>query len=130
MELSLSEARGRVPVTVIHVKGSLTTEEVLQAAARQAFDGGTRNILLDLSDVPFMASAGLRALHEIYTLLRTNAPEESDDAVRRGIAAGTFTSPHFKLLKPNRNVFEVLKVAGYDMFLEIHTDLKRAVASF
>ena len=130
MELKLSQEQGRVPVTVIHPRGNLTSEEELQGAARQAFDAGARNILLDLSEVPFMASAGLRALHEIYALLRTDAAEESDDAVRRGIAAGTFTSPHFKLLKPNRNVLEVLKVAGYDMFLEIHTDLKRAVASF
>ena len=130
MEITRSQEHGRVPVTVLHVRGNLTSEVELQDAARQAFADGARNILLDLSAVPFMASAGLRALHYIYALLRTDAAEERDDVVRRGLAAGTFTSPHLKLLNPNRHVREVLRLAGYDMFLEIHTDRTQAVASF
>ena len=130
MEIVVSHEQGRVPVTVFHVKGTVTSEDELQACARSEFEAGTRNLLLDLTDVPYMASAGLRALHHIYTLLRSDAPGESDEAVRRGIAAGTFMSPHLKLLKPSKHVLEVLKSTGYDMFLEIHQDLKRAVASF
>ncbi len=130
MKISVSQEQGRVPVTVFHIDGNLTSEEELQQMATQAYEAGARNILLDLTDVPFMASAGLRALHYIYTLLRTDAPEESDGVVRKGIASGTWTSPHFKLLKPNRNVLEVLRTTGYDMFLEILTDRKRAIASF
>ena len=130
MKISVSQEQGRVPVTVFHIDGNLTSEEELQEMARQAYEGGARNILLDLTDVPFMASAGLRALHYIYTLVRADTPEESDGVVRKGIAAGTWTSPHFKLLKPNRNVLEVLRTTGYDMFLEILTDRKQAIASF
>jgi len=130
MKISVSQEQGRVPVTVFHIDGNLTSEEELEEMARRAYEGGARNILLDLTDVPFMASSGLRALHYIYTLLRTDAQEESDGVVRKGIAAGTWTSPHFKLLKPNRNVLEVLRTTGYDMFLEILTDRKRAIASF
>jgi hypothetical protein len=77
-----------------------------------------------------MATAGLRALHAIFTLLRADTPEESDATTKAGIAAGTFVSPHLKLLNPNAYVLEVLKVAGYDMFLEIHHDAAQAVASF
>ena len=130
MKISVSQEQGRVPVTVFHIDGNLTSEEELQEMARQAYEGGARNILMDLTDVPFMASAGLRALHYIYTLVRADTPEESDGVVRKGIAAGTWTSPHFKLLKPNRNVLEVLRTTGYDMFLEILTDRKQAIASF
>ncbi len=130
MKISVSHEQGRVPVTVFHIDGNLTSEEELQDLATQAYEAGTRNILLDLTDVPFMASAGLRALHYIYTLLRTDAAEESAGAVRKGIASGTWTSPHLKLLKPNRNVLEVLRTTGYDMFLEILTDRKQAIASF
>ncbi len=130
MKISVSQEQGRVPVTVFHIDGNLTSEEELQEMARQAYEGGARNILLDLTDVPFMASSGLRALHYIYTLLRTDAPEESAGAVRKGIASGTWMSPHLKLLKPNRNVLEVLRTTGYDMFLEILTDRKQAIASF
>ena len=98
--------------------------------AKKAFDAGTKNILLDLTDVPYMATAGLRALHYIYELLRTDSLYERDEAVSIGIAAGTFKSPHLKLLKPSAHVLTPLKVAGYDMFLEIHDDRKKAIASF
>jgi 2-iminoacetate synthase ThiH len=130
MEINVWHEQARVPVAVLRVKGNLYSNEELEAKARELHAAGIRNILLDLTDVPYMASAGLRALHQIYTLLRSDTPEESDEAVRRGIAAGTWTSPHLKLLKPNRNVLEVLKMAGYDMFLEIHKDFNKAVASF
>lgn len=130
MEISASQMQGRVPVTVFHIKGPVISNVELQQQAQEAFDAGTQNILLDLTDVPYMATSGLRALHFIYTLLRTDTPEESTEAVNKGIAAGTFVSPHLKLLKPSAHVMEALKVAGYDMFLEIHRDLKRAIASF
>ena len=130
MEISVSHERGRVPVTVLHVKGAITSNEELERAAKEAFDGGARKILIDLTDVPYIATSGLRALHYIFTLLRTDSPAESDEALKRGISAGTFYSPHLKLLKPSAHVVEALKVAGYDMFLEIHRELKHAIESF
>jgi hypothetical protein len=62
--------------------------------------------------------------------LRSEASGESEQAVRKGIAAGTYKSLHLKLLKPNGNVMQALKMAGFDMFLEVHSNLKKAVASF
>jgi hypothetical protein len=130
MDVTVSQVQGRVPVTIFHVAGAVTNNQELEARAQAAFAGGARNILIDLTEVPYMATAGLRALHAIFTLLRTNTPEESDETTKAGIAAGTFMSPHLKLLNPNAYVQEVLKVSGYDMFLEIHRDVNQAVASF
>ena len=130
MDVTVSQAQGRVPVAIFHVTGAVTDNRELEARAQAAYEGGTRNILLDLTEVPYMATAGLRALHAIFTLLRADTPEESDATTKAGIAAGTFVSPHLKLLNPNAYVLEVLKVAGYDMFLEIHHDADQAVASF
>jgi anti-anti-sigma regulatory factor len=130
MEISVSQHQGRVAVTVFHITGAVISEEELERHAQEAYDTGARNIVLDLSEVPYMASAGLRALHMIYMLLRTEAPEESDEAAHKGIAAGTFASPHLKLVRPTPHVVEVLKATGYDMFLEIHKDLDQAIASF
>ena len=130
MDVTVSQAQGRVPVTILHVAGAVTTNQELEAHAKAAYDGGTRNILVDLTEVPYMATAGLRALHTIFTLLRADTPEESDATTKAGIAAGTFVSPHLKLLNPNAYVLEVLKVSGYDMFLEIHHDKQQAIASF
>ena len=130
MDVTVSQAQGRVPVTILRIAGAVTDNRELEAHAKAAYDAGARDILLDLTDVPYMATAGLRALHAIFTLLRADTPAESDQATKAGIAAGTFTSPHLKLLKPSAYVLEVLKVAGYDMFLEIHNDINQAVASF
>jgi len=63
-------------------------------------------------------------------LLRGDSAAESPEAMHKGISAGTFKSPHLKLANPNPRVLEVLKMAGFDMFLEIHKNVKDAVASF
>jgi len=130
VEITVSQEQGRVPVTIFRIKGPVTTNEELEKQAQAAFDTGMRNLLLDMTDVPYIATSGLRALHNIYTLLRSDAREESDEAVRIGIASGTFKSPHLKILKPSAHVLQALKVAGYDMFLEIYDNPKRALASF
>ncbi len=132
MQISISEEKGHVPVTVFHIVGELSAEsyDQLQQQAREAFKAGTRNLLLDLTDVTLLSSSGLRALHEIFLMLRTDSPEESDESMRAGITAGTFHSPHLKLLTPSRQVREVLRTAGFDMFLEIHSDRQAALASF
>lgn len=130
MEIILTQAQGRVPVTVFRISGPITSNVELEERAQAAYDGGARRMLLDLTDVPYIATYGLRALHFIYTLLRTQSPEESDAAVRRGIGDGTFFSSHLKLLRPSAHALEALKVAGYDMFLEIHRDYDTAIAAF
>lgn len=130
MEISISQDQGKVPVSVFHLNGDLRSEDELLSQARNTFESGARNILIDLSGVRYISSSGLRAIHKIFKMLRTDALDESDEAMHTGISAGTFTSPHLKLLKPQKNVLEVLKLAGYDMFLEIHQDYKKAVASF
>lgn len=130
MEITATQAQGSVPVTVLHLVGELTSEEPLKTRVREVHEAGAQNILIDLSKVPYISSSGLRALHASFSMLRTETPEESDAAMKEGIAAGTFTSPHLKLLNPTKHVLEVLKTAGYDMFLEIHHDYEKAVRSF
>jgi len=130
MNITVTQDQGSVPVTVFRIEGELNSEEPLRTQAESAHASGTQNILLDLSRVPYISSSGLRAIHSIFNLLRSSSPEESGAAMRKGIAAGTFASPHLKLLNPSKNVLEVLKTAGYDMFLEIHHDYKKAIASF
>jgi anti-anti-sigma factor len=131
MEITISDQQGRVPVTVLHVKGKVTaqTADQLQAQAQQAHDDGARDMLIDLADVELLSSSGLRALHNIFNMMRGDSPEESDQAIRKGLADGSYKSPHLKLLKPQKHVREALKMTGYDMFLEIHGNLKDAIAS-
>ena len=132
MEINISQAQGRVPVTVFQVKGDLNsaTYEQFRDQARSAINSGTRDLLVDLGEVPYMSSAGLRALQQIYKWLDGDSPEEKDGAVSAGIAAGTYHSAHLKLSNPTPRVVQVLKLGGFDMFLEIHRNVKDAVASF
>ena len=132
MDIVVSNEQGRVPVTIFRIKGeiSVNTYEQLQAQAEEAVKSGMRNLLLDLSEVTYISSAGFRALHHIFTLLRADSPKESDEQMYKGIRDGTFKSPHLKLLNPQPNVLETLRTAGFDMFLEIHYDHKDAIASF
>ena len=132
MEITVTQEQGRVPVTVLHVQGDINaaSADELEAQARQAYEDGARDMLIDLSQVSLLSSAGLRALHQVFNMLRSESPEESDEAVRKGLTDGTFKSPHLKLLNPKQNVREVLRMAGFDMFLEIYDNPKKAVASF
>jgi len=130
--ITTEEIQGRVPVTVFHLKGDLdgNTYEQFQKKAEEAFQSGTRYLLLELSQVPFVSSAGIRGLHHVFNLSRSDSVVESDQAISKGLRDGTFKSPHLKLLNPNQNVSNLLKITGYDMFLEVHHNLKEAVESF
>ena len=128
--ISTSSENGNVPVTVFHLKGDLTAEEPLTSNVSEAYDSGMRYALLDLSKVKYISSGGLRAIHGIFTLLRGDTPEESDEQIKKGILKGTYSSPYLKLFKPSKNAKKTLSISGYDMFLEIHTNYKSAIKSF
>ena len=132
MQIQVSNQPGRVSVTIFHIVGDIDTHtyQELEAQAREAHAAGAKNIVLDLAHVGYVSSAGIRAINVIYNLLRTSAPAESDEAVRQGINAGTFKSPHLKLAHLSPRVSEALKIAGVDMFLDFQPDLDSAVAAF
>jgi anti-anti-sigma factor len=130
MEISVTQEQGRVPVTAFHLKGDLnaSTCSALETKAKEAIDAGSRNIVVDLSGVDYMSSAGMRTLNQMFNWLTSSASES--EAIKKGIASGKAKSPHLKLVKPSHKVLEALRLAGFDMFLEIHNDTKQAVASF
>ncbi|MCK6624270.1 MAG: STAS domain-containing protein [Anaerolineae bacterium] len=132
-QITVSEQQGRVPVTVLHLLGDVIDANSygqLEAQVQTAYEAGARNVLLDLTKVKYISSAGLRALHSIFLLLRGDASAESDQVMKKGLMDGTFKSPHLKLLNPSPAVMETLRTMGFDMFLEVHRNLKDAVASF
>lgn len=131
MQITISQEQGRVPVTIFQVQGDIDAHsfEELQTRAEEAHQAGMRNLLLDLTNVKYVSSAGLRAFHQIFEMLREASPED-DKAMKRGLMDGSYKSAHFKLLNPSRNVTSILSTTGFDMFLEIHTNRKKALASF
>jgi len=132
MEISISQEQGRVPVTVFHVSGNIDSNTTAQfeQKVKEAIRGGARHLLLDMHDTPYISSAGLRAIHAALIELRGLTPDVSDKEMRDGISAGTYKAPQLKLLNPSANVRTVLHTAGFDMYIETHSDLNKAVASF
>ena len=134
MEIKVSSESGRVPVTVMHVDGNIdsSTYEQFQSTAKRLIDEGARYILVDLSHAPFVSSAGLRALHTLFNELRARNPEANlnDDQVKQGIRAGTYKSPHLKLLNLSPETRSAFETSGFDMYIDTFTDKKAALASF
>jgi anti-anti-sigma factor len=134
MEITTSTENGRVPVTVIHFSGNLDsyTANIFQAEAEKIIQGGARHILVDLTHVPFVSSAGFRALNSIFNQLRALNPDAnlSEDEVLKGVSAGTYSSPHLKVLNLSREAKHAFEMAGFDMYIEAFTDLKTAVSAF
>jgi anti-anti-sigma factor len=136
MDISVSQIQGKVLVTVLQPHGDLDASnyEELIAEAKKAYDGGAQSILLDLSDVPYMSSSGLVALQSMASLLRGDELPDLQSgwgafhALDRDREMGL--QPHFKLLNPQPRVDHVLGMVGFKRFLEVHTDLESAIASF
>jgi len=134
MEIKVSTESGRVPITVLHVDGNIdsSTYEIFQSKAKEIIEQGARYLLVDLSHAPFVSSAGLRALHTLFNELRTRNPDAnlSDAQMKQGISAGTYKSPHLKLLNLSPETKAAFETSGFDMYIDTFTDLKSAIASF
>lgn len=132
MQIEVSEKQGKVPVTVFHISGDIdaNTFESFQAQAEASIESGTHNLLLDMTKVKYISSAGMRAVHAIFTKLQNISGEGNEENMAAGIRAGTFKSPYLKLLNPSRDALTALQHAGFDMFLDTFDDLDKAIASY
>ena len=136
MNISATTEAGRVDVTVLRVEGQLDGQSYqnLIAKARELFDAGARDFVLDLADLPYISSAGLVALHSIALMLKGEEMPDTEHgwsayrSMGRGSEAGMQT--HIKLLNPRDEVRSVLEMVGFDRLFEIFTDRNEAVKSF
>jgi anti-anti-sigma factor len=136
IDLTISTAQARVPVTVLHLRGILdaSTYEAVIDEAQKAYHAGARDMLLDLSEVPYLSSSGLVALQSIATLLRGEQATDTSEgwaaiqAIQRDRDTGL--QQHLKLFNPQPRVHQVLLTVGFQRYLEIFEDLELAIASF
>jgi len=132
MDVTIAQEQGRVPVTIVRVDGNTdsASADEFEKKVMEVVDAGARHLVLDLSKVPYMSSAGLRVLQHVFDKLRSLSSDESDKEMYRQINEGSFASPNLKLINPTKEVMEVLKMSGFDMLISVEKDLKTAVASF
>ena len=136
MEITVSQEQGRISISVIKVSGQLDGQsyEALITKAREVVDGGIRNILLDLSELTYISSAGLVSLHTIALLTRGEDlpdPEQGWSSLKsmdRSRDGGM--QKNLKLLNPRPEVTSVLDMVGFSAFFEVFTDKQKAIDSF
>jgi len=132
LRIAVEQARGRVDVTIMRVEGSIDAAnyQALQTAVDTAYAAGARYLLFDLASVAYMSSAGLQVLHRIVVRLADQRSAAGEAPTRAETNGSSVKSPHVKLLNPSENVSRLLEVSGFVSFLDVHTDLDTAIASF
>ena len=136
MNISVSQASGRVPVTVIKLDGQLDGQnfQELITKAQELHSEGARDFLLDLSDLTYISSAGLVALHSVALMARGEELPDMEggwSAYRSmGRSGEAGVQKHVKLLNPRSEIMGVLDMVGFSSVFEIYTDREEAVNSF
>ena len=82
-------------------------------------------MLLDMSDLTHISSAGLRALHNIF---KKCTPEEEFEAARG--SGEPYKSPYFKLAAAPSEVYYVLNLAGFLHNIPFYPSIDEALDSF
>ncbi|NJN79787.1 MAG: STAS domain-containing protein [Anaerolineales bacterium] len=126
-KLTITKTDGGIPV--LHVAGHLDgeTENMLVAEATSIFNSGKKYLVIELSKVDLISSAGLRALHVIYKMFTQHPDIEKWQSEHPG---ETFKSQYMKLAQPSSQVHYVLSMAGFLQNIYIYPNLKEATDSF
>ena len=136
MTFSTQQAQGTVPVTILSIQGDLdgSNYQELIELAKNAQEEGASNILIDMSELIFMSSAGLVALLSIAKMMRGEKPPDPESGwdalheIDRDRESGI--QEHVKLLSPSPKVENTLGISGMKQFFEIYSDRESAVSSF
>jgi len=128
LTISTSKIQGDVSVTVMHLKGHLhgSTENLLFDRARQANEDGAKHLLLDLSELEFLSSAGLRAIQNTFKLF---TPPEDMELMRQH-GEEPYKSPYMKIVCPNPKIYYVFNIAGFLQNILVFNNLEEATNSF
>jgi anti-anti-sigma factor len=118
LRISSEEIQADLPVTVFRLRGWLDaqSEEQLLEAARTAYDGGARYLLIDMTDLDTLTSAGMRALQKVYQIF---TPKEDQ-----------FKIAHLKLCNAPPQIYNVLGITGFLQNIPMYESQETAIQSF
>lgn len=118
LKILSEEVQVDVPVTVFHLRGWLDaqSEGQLLEAARKASDDGAHYLLIDLSELDTLTSAGMRALQKVYQIFSSH-----EDGAKIG---------HLKLCSAPPQIYNVLGVTGFLQQIPMYESPDAALESF
>lgn len=134
MEISVQQVPGDVPVSILKLSGELDAANYLAVIdrVRQIYGDGVSRLVIDLTDVSFLSSSGLVALHSAALLMRGDQPPSPEAGWAAYHAIASDVEGGFEdccvLLNPQGRARKTLQMTGFDGFLHIYDDLDEAVA--
>ncbi len=131
MEINVSIEQAKEPIAVMRLKGNLDASNFVEVVtkAQEIYQKPARNLLIDLSEVPYISSAGLVAIHKI-ALLYSGVPQEVEENTRPDFTHSSIARKHVKLLSPQPAVDQILDTAGLKLFFKVFDNLESALKSF
>jgi anti-anti-sigma factor len=118
LKITSEQRQAAVPVTVFFIRGWLDglSEEQLLEAGRSAHEGGAQYLLMDMTDLDTITSAGIRALQKLYQMY---TPKED-----------RFKIAHLKLCNAPPQIYNVLGITGFLQNIPMYESLDAALESF
>ncbi len=136
MDMNSSAIPNQPATVILDLDGELDASNYLDVIerVRQLYNGGTRRLIIDLSDLSFLSSSGLVALHSAALVMRGEEPPGPELGWSAFHAIATDVEQGFetccKLVNPQGRVRKTLEMTGFNAFLEILDDTDAAVRSF
>ena len=118
---------GKIPV--LHLAGRLDaqSENLIIKHAQDEYNAGMRSLLLDLSQLNMLTSAGLRGFHIIYKLF---TPQAEIEKWKKEHPDEPYKSTYFKLAGATPEIYYILNIAGFLHNIPIFADLREGLLSF
>lgn len=122
----------RVPVTILTISGEIDSSNFqnFQALIDEHISSGALYLLLNLSGVSHISSAGLRVIHNAFNKLREIHKDVDDDELRKKMSTGAYKSPYLKLTNLAPQVAEVFALGGFEIYIEMFDNESKAIDSF
>ena len=117
-KITTEQVQASVPVTVFRIRGWLDaqSEDQLLEAARTAYEGGARYLLIDMADLDTLTSAGMRAMQKVYQMY---TPKEDH-----------FKVAHLKLCSAPPQIYNVLGITGFLQNIPMYESMDAALETF
>ena len=134
MEIEVSIHEAQEPVAVMRIKGKIDASNFVEIInqSQEIYKKPVHNLIIDLSEVPFISSAGLVAIHKI-SLIYSGGQQEVEQKgkeTRPDFTHNANARKRVKLLSPQPGVDQILEVAGLKLFFKVFYDLESAIQSF
>lgn len=107
MEFSVQQ-QGSITVMVMHGEVDAANADEITVAVREQTSANRNRIVIDLSEVGFMSSAGLRALLTSFKEVKTNSGD-------------------MRLAGPQEGVEMVFRMSGFSGIIPIHATVAEAI---